>query len=352
LNGSIGLNYRNVSAEHEFRSKLKSNHQSFESFLDFEHQIIRRLYISGGIRGFYIMHKLESDTLANGKLPSLTGNWSSNWPFCITSPDSGIVASKNTLTYAWHAGMRYKYSPEFNVFAGASEGIRPRSFYLNNQIPAFSEPEKLRTYYSGFKLVLSSRIYFDANGFYQIWKGFQSHQTNNSNPLSILMFDGKSTSFGIETKLDAALLKGLRVFGHYAWTKSFMNKNTTIGVPQLFGGLPMLFSPLHRLNAGVEASVSVKKIMRFHISPVYSWQSKQILAWENPDGKIEPAYGILNVSGGAELLKEKISLGIYTINLLETQYSRDFFTAGNPVNISYPIPGVPRMFGTRLTWRF
>ncbi|MBT6004277.1 MAG: TonB-dependent receptor, partial [Prolixibacteraceae bacterium] len=66
----------------------------------------------------------------------------------------------------------------------------------------------------------------------------------------------------------------------------------------------------------------------------------------------QDAYGLLNINGGLELAEPNVILSVYGTNLLDEQYLTSGGNTGSLFGIPTFVPGAPRMFGAKLTWKF
>ena len=68
---------------------------------------------------------------------------------------------------------------------------------------------------------------------------------------------------------------------------------------------------------------------------------------------IEEAWGVLlNFRAGVELPEQKLTLSVCGSNLLEEKYIVSAGNTGSLFGDPTQIPGAPRMFGTKISWKF
>lgn len=340
-------------SSHTVSSALNGKLFSHEIFLDLEYQLINRFYVTLGARGYYVKNQLESDsTVVDGNEATL-GQWTGNSPNILFLPHDSLSSESKQWTYTWRTGLRYRYSDALNLYAIFSRGIKPKSVVPFGDSLYVTDQEKLINYELGMKMVLFTKLYFDLSGYFYDRTGFNNPAFfDGKTDITTPQFTGKSISFGIETSVNATIMKGLSFWGHYNWQHSRLYKNDMNGTAQYRGGMAMLFSPDHNFSAGLEASVTLKKTIRFFVSPQYSYKSSFLVNYRGENGLRHSAYGLVNLNAGANLIKEKMTLSFWGNNMLNQKYSADYYTTGNPLNLSVEIPGFPRSFGGRLTWEF
>lgn len=72
----------------------------------------------------------------------------------------------------------------------------------------------------------------------------------------------------------------------------------------------------------------------------------------NTPGLDQDSYGLLNINGGMELTEPNIILSVYGTNILDQNYLTSAGNTGSLFGVPTFVPGQPRMYGAKLTWKF
>jgi outer membrane receptor protein involved in Fe transport len=203
---------------------------------------------------------------------------------------------------------------------------------------------------------LKQRIWFDAGIFYQEYKNFQTSAwvaEADSGEFNYIVKDaGKATSYGAETSLKVAVLKGLNVFGNYAYIHARFDSLNVNGEEQEYAGNMFRLTPEHSFAVGLNARAEIAPGLFLFAVPSYSWRSKIYFEDANTPGLEQAEYGLLNFRGGVELVEQGITIAVYGTNLLEEEYIVSAGNTGSLFGAPTQIPGAPRMIGTKITWKF
>ena len=81
-----------------------------------------------------------------------------------------------------------------------------------------------------------------------------------------------------------------------------------------------------------------------------SYQTKIFFEDANTPGLEQGGYGLLNLRAGIEY--KNLMLAFYASNLLDKKYIISAGNTGSLFGDPTQIPGAPRMFGTKLSWKF
>ena len=139
---------------------------------------------------------------------------------------------------------------------------------------------------------------------------------------------GKATSYGAEASVKAAVIKGLDIFGNYAYLHARFDSTDTDGFMQEYEGNTFRLSPEHSFTAGFNASVNITPTILFFFTPSYSYKTHFYFEDANTPGLEQPAYGILNATAGLELADPNIRLSVYGTNLLEEEFIKNIMNTG------------------------
>jgi len=262
-----------------------------------------------------------------------------------------------SFVFTGSAILKYNFSENATVYAGVSKGRRPPVLHFNlsgeeEVIP----PEKIMSYEAGFKTIIRRRLWFDAAGFYQNFNGFRATawvpdlSTGQANQL--IADNNKSTSYGVESSLKAALLKGVELFGNFAWIHARFDKADSADVRSSFSGNTFRLTPEYSFTAGMNLKLKITKQVELFAIPAYSWKSHFWFNDLNSSGIDQDAYGILNATAGIDLTQAGVSLSASATNILDDRFLISGGHAGSRFGIPTFVPGAPRMVGMKLTWRF
>lgn len=103
---------------------------------------------------------------------------------------------------------------------------------------------------------------------------------------------------------------------------------------------------------GFNARFNVSVGIAVFASPAYSYKTKIYFEDANTPGLDQNGFGILYFTGGIELTGLKLILSVWANNLLNQRFIVSAGNAGSLFGDPTQIPGAPRMFGTRIKWRF
>jgi outer membrane receptor protein involved in Fe transport len=147
-----------------------------------------------------------------------------------------------------------------------------------------------------------------------------------------------------------AILKGLQFFGNYAYIHARFAANDVNGAKQEFAGNMFRLTPEHSFALGLNARVEIAREMFLFAIPSYSYKTKMFFEDANTPGLKQDGYGLLELRVGIEY--KKITLALWGSNLLEEKYIVSAGNTGSLFGDPTQIPGVPRMIGTKMRWRF
>jgi outer membrane receptor protein involved in Fe transport len=346
-----------LPSNHEEKNYSDATNQAMEAFLDMTYHLTSELFLTGGLRMAYENFELSNEaTFTNGD-PSTLGMLTGNYPNVFFSPGSEKSINNTNLSFNWQAGLQHRINENTTIFANYSNGRRP----VVLQFTSAGEPEELPAeridnFDVGFKSLVSGSIFLDVTAFYQKYKDFQSRawvadpETGEFNYKSI--DGGMATSYGVETGFNASLLRGLELFGNYAYLHATFDDTNKDGSEQEYSGNVFRLSPKHSFTAGFNAHIPIASTFNFILTPSYAFKSHFYFEDANTEGLDQEAYGLLNINLGVELTDPNINLSIFSTNLLNEQFITSAGNTGSLFGVPTYVPGPPRMFGTRLIWKF
>jgi outer membrane receptor protein involved in Fe transport len=334
-----------------------ATNQALEAFIDATYQLTRKLYFTGGIRTAYENFELSNEAAFVDGEPSTLGMITGNYPNMFFRPSSEQSINDNTMAVNWQVGLQYRINENTNIFTNYSNGRRP----VVLQYTSTGEPEKLpaervENVDVGIKSSISGRAYVDVVAFYQKYKDFQSRawiadpETGEFNYKAI--DGGMATSYGVETSFNISLVKGLELFGNYTFLHATFDETNRDGSDQEYAGNTFRLSPKHAFTFGLNAYANISSRFRIFITPSYAYKSHFYFEDANTEGLDQSAYGLLYINLGFELDNPNIILSFFGTNLLNEQFLTSAGNTGSLFGVPTYVPGPPRMYGARLTWKF
>lgn len=346
-----------LPAFHQENNSSFATNQATEAFVDLTYQLLNKLYFTGGLRMAYEHFELSNEAALTGGSPSTLGLLTGNYPNLFFKPGDLKSMSNNSYSLNWQAGLQYRFNENINIFANYSNGRRPKIL----QYTATGEPEVLRAetvnnFEAGFKASLSRKVFIDITGFYQKYNNFQTRAwiadpgTGEFNYKSIDA--GRATSYGLETSLRIALLKGLDLYGNYSFLHAAIDITDASGSKQEYAGNTFRLSPEHSYTAGFNAYKAVSSKVRLFVNPTYTYKTHFFFEDANTPGLDQRAYGLLNMTLGIELADPDLTLSFFATNLLERHYITSAGNTGSLFGVPTFTPGPPRMAGVKVTIKF
>ncbi len=361
-NPNYGIPYDIPLPEHHEEEKYnKAINQAAEIFMDGTYQLTKKIFVSAGLRAVYDMYKLSDEAAFTAGFQStlgmFIGEYPGNLPNLFFKPGDLQEISKNTLSVTGRAGLQYKLNEYGNIFANYSRGRRPNVLqFTSTGEKEILDAEILNNFDAGFKASFLSKVFIDAVGFYQLYSDFQTSAwiaDPESGEFNYLVKDGgKATSYGAEASVKIAIIEQLDVFGNYAWLNASFDSTDVDGSEQEYAGNSFRLSPEHSFIFGFNARANITPNIQLFVSPSYSYKTHIYFEDANTEGLEQDAYGLLNINGGLELADPNIIFSVYGTNLLDEQYVTSGGNSGSLFGIPTFVPGAPRMFGAKLTWKF
>lgn len=332
--------------------------QSTDIFADVTYEILPKLNITAGIRGVYEHFETSTSAKQTGGDAATMGMLAGTYPNVFYTQRADTSISKSFFSFTYRFNLMYNISNDMTVFAGYSRGRRPNVLQFDSQgNSSIMNDEKVHSFDAGFKWSAKQRYWFDVGLFYHKYNDFQTSKWDNAN---YLVDDaGRATSYGAEATVKAVLCENLDVFGNYAYIHARFDEEDSDGNKQEYGGNTFRQTPANSFLIGLNAGVNISKV-KIVLTPTYSWKSH---IWFEDSNDRQPedltlarleqeAYGLLNVNLAAKLNKPELTLSVFASNLLGEKYIIGAGNTGMMFGVPTYVPGVPRMFGTKLSWHF
>lgn len=346
-----------LPTSHQEDNYSRANNMAAEAFLDVTYQLTRKIFASGSVRGIYDRYKLSSEANFVGGDPSGLGVILGNYPNVFFRPYTERTITKNTLSLTWRGGLKYRFNEYGNVYVNYSRGRRPNVLqFTSTGEKEVLDAEILDNFELGFKADFLDRVFVDVNGFYQLYKNFQT-QAWVADPVNgefNLKFTdgGKANAYGAELSIQAAVIKQIDVFGNYAWLVTAFDSTDVDGSEQVYAGNVFRLTPEHSFNFGFRAHAYILPTIQVFVTPSFAWKSHFFFEDANTPGLDQDAYGLLNINGGLAFDKPNIIWSVWATNVLGQNYAISGGNTGSLFGVPTFVPGAPRMIGTKLTWNF
>jgi len=346
-----------LPASHQENNFSKATNQAVETFAEATYQLTDKLFFTGGLRAASESFKLGNEAAFIGGSPSTLGMMTGNYPNLFFKPNTGKSMNNHSFSVNWQGGLQYKINEHANIFANYSNGRRPKVLqYDSNGTPEVLNAERVNNVDAGMKMALSGKYFVDLVAFYQKYNDFQSRAwvadptTGEFNYKS--KDGGKATSYGTEITLKAKLLKGLDLFGNYAFLHAAFDDTDSDGAKQEYAGNTFRLSPEHSFALGFNGQINLTKNIQLFLNPSYSYKTHFYFEDANTSGLEQAAYGLLNINCGLEFVHPKITLSLFCTNLLDEQFVTSAGNTGSLFGVPTFVPGQPRMMGVKVNWRF
>ena len=288
-----------------------------------------------------------------GGSPSALGAFAGTQPNLLFRPTSPIEVRERFLSYTGRINIRHDFNSYSNVYAGYGLGRKPVIIRFNPLgQPEVMSPEILHAFHAGFKWSSMQRFWMDAEGFYQLYRNFQSMPRDSLSAIYRTRDAGQATTYGVEVSARAALISQISLYGNYAWIRARFDTHDSEGSIQEYSGHSFRLTPEHSFQLGLIGKVRVHSNVDAFFVPSYAWKSHFWFQDSNMPGMEQAAFGLLNVRTGLTYKKPALTLALTGSNILNEKFLID---AGNTSTIfgsPVVVPGLPRMLGIRLTWNY
>jgi iron complex outermembrane recepter protein len=341
--------------DHQEENYNDATNQALEFFADANYQITSKISITGGIRVTNDWILLTNSAQMTGGDPATLGFLSGNYPnlFFKISDEQEISTTNLALTY--RGGLKYSFNENSHLFANYSKGRRPEVLQFTSAgEEQVLEAETVNSIDAGFKTAIQQRVWFDLGLFYY---GYQNFQTSawvadaSSGEFNYIVKDGgKATGYGAETNIKYAVLKGLNIFGNYAYIHARFAETDVDGAEQEYAGNMFRLTPEHSFALGLNARIKIAREMYLFGIPSYTYKTRIFFEDANTPGLEQDGYGLLDIRAGIEL--KKMTLAFWGSNLSGEKYIVSAGNTGSLFGNPTQIPGAPRMIGTRISWKF
>jgi len=338
---------------HSERLSNKNSGWSAAAFIHFTHRLSRRIFFTGGARAVYNRSKLTGSSEFSGGDITVPGQFTGNYPNLLYSPFPEKTIVDGNFSFMGEAGFTYRFNENASFYVRAARGSRPKVLlFAHDGDSRVADAEIVNNLEGGWKFSLWRRIYMEASGFYRLHDNVHTVMWSGSPEEGIISSKGKAVSYGADAMLRIAVLKGINLFGNYSWMSSAFDSTDVDGNGYIYAGNQFALAPAHSYTAGVLVKTDILPAISFFLTPWYAWKSHFWFTEANIRGLEQPAYGLFNINTGIELTEPNVILSIYGTNLAGQKYIVGAGHMGGLFGLPTFVPGPPRMFGARLTWKF
>jgi outer membrane receptor protein involved in Fe transport len=319
-----------------------------------------------GFYGFSLKNPFTSgEKLCAGRPPTT--------PFApCTDLDKRVTGSGNVP----RANITYKFDNDKMVYATFSKGFRPGG--VNRTAAAGIGPYQadfLKNYEIGWKTSwFDHRLRWNGAVFWEDWKNFQ-FSFLGPNSVTIIQNGGNARIKGIENEIEWAATNNLTLSTSFTFLDPRLTENYcgTAGVtncPNLVtkeSFIPNLIGP--QAPAGTNLPITPKfkgnVIARYNFKEVAGWKPFGQASWvyqtkSTPTLRVDqtqiigvqPAYGLVDLMGGAQLNNATIQLIVTNVADRRAQLSRFVQTAPAVDPQPYVIPAQPRTIAIQFGQKF
>ena len=335
------------------RQEMKENtavNSSYDLFGDLSYSLTDQFILTAGLRGAWESIKVTDMVEAvSGSAPSMLGMLvqqpSPNFLFTI-SPYKEL--SKTYFSTTWRANLKYLLNNQSMLFAGYSKGRRPPVLQPDQQGNIGElNAEKVDNFEIGYKYLKQGRLWIDVGLFYFHYNHFQAATMENMQ--YIIIDAGKAKSYGAEVSLHVTTCEHLDLFGNYAYIYARFDDDPANSI---FAGNRFRLTPDHSFTLGFNAKAKVTRNIGVLFTPTYSYKDKVWFEDDNKPELTQEAYGLLNLNLAFRLQKPMLHVSFFCNNVTDKNYIISAGNTGMMFGVPTFVPGLPRMFGAKLSWRW
>jgi outer membrane receptor protein involved in Fe transport len=339
-----------LSSNHVEENYTEAVNSAYDLFFDASFEILPRLSITAGIRATFENFSITNCAYHAAGDRSTLGTLLGTFPNFFFKPIDNPERNEAFSAFTWRAGLKYDLNDRSNVYAGYSKGRRPNVLQYDSEGKySVIDAETLHSFDAGYRFV-AHRLMFDASPYYQKYQNFQSWKWEGMNYLQENI--DKATSYGTELSARCLLNSYLNVFGNYAYAFTTFDDKDNKGRPQLNAGNNFRLTPRNSFLLGFNLGFDVSSNIRVTFTPTYSWKSHIFFEDSNDEGIEQDAYGLLNATLALRFRQQGLTLSLFDSNLTGEKYLIGAGNMGAMFGVPTFVPGAPRMFGAKLTWKF
>jgi len=341
--------------DHQEQSFNNASNQALEAFADASYQLTNNLSITAGVRVINEWIDLTNRAEMTGGSPATLGFLSGNYPNLFFKPGEKKTISTTGLAMTWRGGLKYTINENSNIYANYSNGRRPEVLQFTSAgEEQVLDAETVNSFDLGFKAAIQHRFWFDLGFFYYGYENFQTSAwvaDASTGEFNYIVKDGgKASGYGAEANFRYAVAKGLQLFGNYAYIQARFAEKDVDGSDQEYADNMFRLTPDNSFAIGLNARIDISKDIYLFGIPSWSYKTKIFFEDANTPGLEQEGYGLLNLSAGIGY--KNLMLAFYGSNLTEEEYIISAGNTGSLFGDPTQIPGSPRMYGTKMSWKF
>ena len=395
LAGALAANMTGANAVHNEASTTLSRDRSYDVFADGSYKVTPQLEVSAGVRfGHDEKATLYSSSVGDRSIlggliavgsvpaafrPALLAGLANPLAPSLAIPNSVLPAfallgqptgsngqfDRGKLVndgVSWRLTARYALSDRQSLYATYSRGLRPRVLTgVSGAAPYAASvfnplaAETLDNYEAGYKAALFDKtLALDTAVYINDYQHFSTTIVQQGKYVSIDA--GQAQTYGFEAQVIWTVMKGIDVFGAYAYTHGRFGTG-------LYDGNHFRLTPDH--------TVSLGGAYRFpalggtiEVLPRYQWKSKYYFNEDN--GKLseqnyilneirtdqyQNAFGKLDLRIGYSRPGQPWKVEVFATNLTDQKFLKDAGNVGQSIGLPTYIPGEPRFYGLSVSIR-
>lgn len=341
--------------DHQEENNNNAVNRALEGFTDANYQLTSKLSITAGVRVINEWIVLNNRAQMTGGSPSTLGFLTGNYPNMFFKSSDEKEINTTNIAFTYRGGLKYSFNENSNLFANYSKGRRPEVLQFTSAgEEQVLDAEIVNSYDLGFKTTIQRRLWFDLGLFYYDYLNFQTSawvaDVSTGEFDYIVKDGGKASGHGTEANVKYIILKGLQLFGNYAYIHARFAENDVDGSEQEYANNMFKLTPDHSFAIGLNARIKISKEIFLFGIPSYSYKTKIFFEDANTPGLEQDGYGLMNFRVGIEY--KKIVLAFSGSNLSGEKYIVSAGNTGSLFGDPTQIPGAPRMFETKLGWKF
>ena len=324
-------------------------------FTDASYRLSDKLSLTGGIRVIKEWISLTNMAQMTGGSPSTLGYLSGNYPDLFFRPVDEQEIKTSNLALTWRGGLKYSINENSILYANYSKGRRPRVLQFTSAgEEQILDAEIVNSYDFGYKAAIKKHLWLDLGLFYYGYLNFQTSAwvadpgTGEYN--YIVKDGGKASGYGAEANLKYVIINGLQIFGNWAYIHARFAENDVDGARQSYANNMFRLTPDYSFAVGLNARLRIAAETYLFGIPSWSYQTKIFFEDANTPGLEQGAYGLLNFTAGIGF--RNIVLSFSGSNMTNKEYIISAGNTGSLFGDPTQIPGAPRMFLTKISWKF
>jgi outer membrane receptor protein involved in Fe transport len=351
-------------------------------FLQATWDITSQLSLNGGARYFDYDNSLAGFYGFSANYDALTG-FSSGMSQCfmgastLGAPCTNLNNEVSDHGFVPRANVTFKFTPDLMVYATFSRGFRPGGVNRTSQAGIGPyQPDFLTNYEIGWKTQwFDHRLRWNGAFFWEDWRNFQ-FAFLGPNSLNIIENGGNARVKGVENEIEWAPVRELRLSANFTLLQAQLTQNycgTQVGVtncPTQTTGeyyIPTLVGPQAPSGTDLPITPHFKGnlVARYQFGDIAGWQPYGQAAFmyqssTTPLLRVDeaqivgatPAYGLVDLSAGAE--KNNIAVQLYVTNVGDRRAQLSRFVQTNPVVDPQPyiVPTQPRTIALKVGYKF